>query len=75
MCPIPNGFRYLAGNVFLPSPRNAPLSEASESVRRVSWLLWLLLIGPIILESYLEFQQNALPEKLEDVPLATRIAM
>jgi hypothetical protein len=39
MCPIPNGFRYLAGsilnlerNIFLPSRRNVPLSEACESV-------------------------------------------
>jgi hypothetical protein len=38
-CPIPNGFRYLAGSVlnlarhiFLPSRRNAPMSEACESV-------------------------------------------
>jgi hypothetical protein len=41
----------------------------------------LLSIGPIILEdrmtgqNYLEFLQNELPEQLEDVPLATRIAM
>jgi hypothetical protein len=40
----------------------------------------LLLIGPVILEDrmtgqhYLEFLQNELPE-LEEVPLATRIAM
>jgi hypothetical protein len=39
-----------------------------------------LLIGPVILEyhmtgqNYQEFLQNELPE-LEDVPLATRIAM
>jgi hypothetical protein len=39
MCPIPNGFRYLAHNIFLPSRRNTPLSEACESVRRVSRLL------------------------------------
>jgi hypothetical protein len=39
MCPIPNGFRYfarrilnLARNIFLPSHRNAPMSEAFESV-------------------------------------------
>jgi hypothetical protein len=39
MCPIPNGFRYLvrnilnlALNIFLPSHRNAPMSEACESV-------------------------------------------
>jgi hypothetical protein len=39
ICPIPDGFRYLARsilnlerNVFLPSRRNAPLSEARESV-------------------------------------------
>jgi hypothetical protein len=32
MRPIPNGFRYLAPNIFLPSHRNAPLSEACESV-------------------------------------------
>jgi hypothetical protein len=39
MCPIPNGFRYLArnilklaSNIFLPIHRNAPLSEACESV-------------------------------------------
>jgi hypothetical protein len=41
----------------------------------------LLLIGPIISEghmtgqNYLEFLQNELPKQLEDVPLATRIAM
>jgi hypothetical protein len=40
----------------------------------------LLLIGSVILEdrmtgqNYLEFLQNELPEQLEDVPLATRIA-
>jgi hypothetical protein len=50
MCPIPNGFRYLARsilnltrNTFLPSNRNAPMSEAYESVWSVSWLLWLLI--------------------------------
>jgi hypothetical protein len=88
MCPIPNGFRYLAlsifnlaRNIFLPFRRNAPLSEACESVWSVSWLLWLLLIGSVILEdrmtgrNYPEFLQNELPEQLEDVPLATRIAM
>jgi hypothetical protein len=32
ICPIPNGIRYLARNIFLPSRRNAPLSEACESV-------------------------------------------
>jgi hypothetical protein len=39
MCPIPNGFRYLmrsilnlSHNIFHPSHRNAPLSEACESV-------------------------------------------
>jgi hypothetical protein len=39
MCPIQNGFRYLARstfnlgrNIFFPSRRNAPLSEACESV-------------------------------------------
>jgi hypothetical protein len=32
MCPIPNGFQYLARNIILPSHRNAPLSEAFESV-------------------------------------------
>jgi hypothetical protein len=42
MCPIPNGFRGraillysnldLAPNIVLPSRRNAPLSEALESV-------------------------------------------
>jgi hypothetical protein len=39
MCPIPNGFRdmarsilNLARNIFLPSHRNAPISEACESV-------------------------------------------
>jgi hypothetical protein len=43
--------------------------------------LWLLLIGPVILEdrvtgqNYLEFLQNELPEQLEDVPLARRIAI
>jgi hypothetical protein len=41
----------------------------------------LLLIGPVISEdrmtgqNCLELLQNELPEKLEDVPLATRIAM
>jgi hypothetical protein len=41
----------------------------------------LLLIGPVILkdpmtgQNYLEFLQNELPEQLEDVPLATWIAM
>jgi hypothetical protein len=49
MCPIPNGSRYLASNIFLPSRRNAPLSEACESVWSVNGLLWLLLIGPVIL--------------------------
>jgi hypothetical protein len=46
MCPIPNGFRYLASsilnlasNIFLPSRRNAPMSEACESMQSVSWLL------------------------------------
>ena len=40
-----------------------------------------MLIGPIILDkhitgqNYLDFLQNGLPEQLEDVPLATRIAM
>jgi hypothetical protein len=40
-----------------------------------------LLTGPVILQdrmtgqNYLEFLQNELPEQLEDVPLATRIAM
>jgi hypothetical protein len=43
--------------------------------------LWLLLIGPVILEdrmtgqNYLEFLQNELPEQLEAVPLPTRTAM
>jgi hypothetical protein len=88
MCPIPNGFRYLARSIFnlacsifLPSRRNAPLSEACESVWSVNWLLWLLLIGPVILEgriagqNYLQLLQNELPEQLENVPLATRIAV
>jgi hypothetical protein len=41
----------------------------------------LLLIGPVILEdrmtgqNYLEFLQNELPEQLDAVPLATRIAV
>jgi hypothetical protein len=40
----------------------------------------VLLIGPVILghmtrQNYLEFLQNQLPEKLENVPLSTRIAM
>ena len=40
-----------------------------------------MLIGPIILDNhmtgknYLEFLQNELPRQLEDVPLATQIAM
>jgi hypothetical protein len=32
MYPISKGFRYKACNIFLPSRRNAPLSEACESV-------------------------------------------
>jgi hypothetical protein len=44
MCPIPKGFQYLASSIFLPSHRNAPLSEACESVWSVIWLLWLLLV-------------------------------
>jgi hypothetical protein len=32
MCAIPNGFRYLARDIFLPSRRNAQMSEACESV-------------------------------------------
>jgi hypothetical protein len=42
---------------------------------------WSLLIGPVIVEdrmtgqTYLEFLQNELIEKLVNVPLATRIAM
>ena len=40
-----------------------------------------MLIGPVILDdrmtgqNYLDFPQNKLPKQLEDVPLATRIAM
>jgi hypothetical protein len=40
-----------------------------------------MLIDPLILDdrmtgqNYLDFQRNGLPEQLEDVPLATRIAM
>jgi len=40
-----------------------------------------MLSGPIILDdhitgqNYLDFLQNELPKQLEDVPLATRIAM
>jgi len=40
-----------------------------------------MLIGPVILDdlmtgqNYLDFLQNELPKQLEDVPLATRIAM
>jgi hypothetical protein len=88
MCPMPNGFRYLprsiwnlARNIFLSSRRNAPQSETCESVWNVRWLLWLLLISPVILEdrmtrqNYLEFLQNELPEQLEALYLATRIAM
>jgi hypothetical protein len=41
MCPIPNVFWYLARNIFLPSHRKAPLSEACESVWSVSWMLWI----------------------------------
>jgi len=50
MCPIPNGFRgrdismYSSLDLapdFVLSRRNAPLSEACESVLSVSWLLWL----------------------------------
>jgi hypothetical protein len=67
VCPILNGFRYLARSIFLPSRRSAPLSEECESVWSVSWLLWLLLIGPVILDdcmtgqNYLEFLQNEFP--------------
>jgi hypothetical protein len=88
MCPILNGFRHLAcsilnlgHNIFLPSHQNVPLSAACESEWSVSWLLWLLLIGPIILDdcmsrqNCLEFLLNELPQQLEDVALATRIAM
>jgi hypothetical protein len=63
-------FLNFASNIFLPFRRNAPLSEACESVWSVSWLLWSLLIGPIILEdrmtgqNYLEFLQNELSEQL-----------
>jgi hypothetical protein len=79
MSPILKGF-YLARNIFLPSHHYVPLSEACELVWRVSWLLWLLLSGPVILDhitgqNYLEFLQHELPEQLENVPLATRIAM
>jgi len=40
-----------------------------------------MLIGPVNLDermtgqNYLDFQQNELPKQVEDVPLATRIAM
>ena len=40
-----------------------------------------MLIGPVILDdrmtgqNYVDFLQNELPKQLEDVPLATRIAM
>jgi hypothetical protein len=40
-----------------------------------------MLIGPVILDdfvighNYIDFLQNGLPAQLEDVPLATRIAM
>jgi len=40
-----------------------------------------MLSGPVILDdrmtgqNYLDFLQNELPKQLEDVPLATRIAM
>ena len=40
-----------------------------------------VLIGPVVLDdhmtgqNYLDFLQNELPKQLEDVPLATRIAM
>jgi hypothetical protein len=40
-----------------------------------------MLIGPIILDdfvtghNYLDFLQNGLPEQLEDIPLATLIAV
>jgi hypothetical protein len=37
MCHIPNGFQYLARNIFLLSRSDAPLSEACESVWSVSW--------------------------------------
>jgi hypothetical protein len=84
----PNGFWYftrtilnLVHNSFLPSCCNVPLSETCESMWSISWLLWLLLIGPTILEdrmtaqNYLDFLLHELPEQLEDVPVATRIAM
>jgi hypothetical protein len=40
-----------------------------------------MLIGPVILDdrmteqNYLDFLQNELPQQIEDIPLATRIAM
>jgi hypothetical protein len=50
MCPFPNVFRYLAlsilnlaGNIFLPSHLNAPLSEACEAMWSVSWLLLIVV--------------------------------
>ena len=64
-----------------------PHGTAETNVqRRFSINVWCgmidyMLIGPVILDdrmtgqNYLDFLQNELPKQLEDVPLATRIAM
>jgi hypothetical protein len=71
MFPILNDFRYLARsilnlarNIFLPSRLNAPPSEACESVCSVSWLLLLLLIGPVILEDRMTGHLSRISAKL-----------
>jgi hypothetical protein len=86
MCPIPNGFRYLARSIlnlarsilnlarsiFHPFHRNAPLSEACESVWSVSWLWWLLIEregkGNIALQI-----QNTAPQISETVRNRTHV--
>jgi hypothetical protein len=64
-----------------------PLGTVETNVqRRFSISVWCgmtddMLIGPVVLDNrmtgqnYQNFLQNELPEQLEDVPLATRIAM
>jgi hypothetical protein len=77
----------LARNIFLPSRRNAPLSEACESVWIVCWLLWLLLIvfywSRYFRRSYDRTKLPRISEKCitrrtrehRECSLATRIAM
>jgi hypothetical protein len=62
--PVPNLFRYLGCNIFLPSHCNAPLSKACESVWSISWLLWFLLIGPVILEDCMTGQNSQDVDKM-----------